>query len=277
MTEKNKYPPLIENTKFPNTIDSMAKEMKALGIEEGDTAIVHSSLSALGWVCCDQSAVVLALIKAFGPDGTIVMPAHTSSNSDPAEWEHPPVPEEWHETIRQTIPAFDKAIAPSEGMGLIAECFRTYPGTLRSNHPQVSFTARGKHAGQITGQHVLTPFFGIDTPLGALYQLNAKVFLLGVDYSKCTAFHLAEALYGQLKLVKEGCAICENGTRLWKWFEDYDYDGDDFQRLGEAFEAGGSVSVGMIGNAECRLFHVKPAVDFAVEWMRENRAEVAIP
>ena len=269
---KSKFQLILAKTKYPNTVESMALDLTALGVKEGDVAIVHSSLSSIGWVCNDQSAVVLALIKAFGTDDTIVMPAHTSSNYDPAEWENPPIPKEWHETVRQSIPAYDKNITPSEFMGVIAECFRCFPGTLRSDHPIHSFTARGKIAGQIIGTHVLTPCFGMDTPLGELYRLNAKVLLLGAPYSSCTVFHLAEVLSDLPGMIKQGCAIYENGKWIWKWYEDFDCDSGDFQQIGEAFEAVGLVHCGKVGNADCKLFDVKPAVDFALEWIVKNRS-----
>jgi aminoglycoside N3'-acetyltransferase len=82
-------------------------------------------------------------------------------------------------------------------MGCIAELFRTLPESIRSNHPQVSFSASGKYANVIIDNHQLTPQFGMNTPLGKLYELNAKVLLLGVNYvlgeignAKCRIFNM---------------------------------------------------------------------------------------
>ena len=84
-------------------------------------------------------------------------------------------------------PAYRAEVSPTRGMGKIAELFRSYPGTVRSDHPQVSFTANGKQSAEITKNHPLTPQFGMDSPLGALYRLNAKILLLGVGYGNCTS------------------------------------------------------------------------------------------
>jgi aminoglycoside 3-N-acetyltransferase len=88
-------------------------------------------------------ALIQALMDVVTPEGTLVMPAFTGDNSDPADWSHPPVPEAWWPVIRAQTPAFDPAITPTHMMGRIAEAFRTWPRTIRSEHPQVV----GRHGG----------------------------------------------------------------------------------------------------------------------------------
>ncbi|TFE23067.1 aminoglycoside N(3)-acetyltransferase [Cohnella luojiensis] len=262
----------IELSKKMNDIDSVYNDLFKLGVREGDILIVHSSLSSLGWVCGGAQAVLMALKQAVGKSGTLVMPAHSGGISDPAEWRNPPVPKEWIEKIYESMPGFDVDLSPTRGMGCIAELFRTLPESIRSNHPQVSFSASGKYANVITDNHQLTPQFGRNTPLGKLYELNAKVLLLGVNYDSCTSFHLAEALNEKMPRKKMGTAIIENNKRVWKWFEDYAYDSDqDFEQIGKAFEETSNVTLGEIGNAECRLFNMKTGVDFAGEWLEKNR------
>ena len=62
----------------------------------------------------------------------------------------------------------------------------------RSSHPQVSFAALGPGALDCTSVHDLDCHLGDRSPLGWLYAADAAILLLGVDYSACTAFHLAE-------------------------------------------------------------------------------------
>jgi aminoglycoside 3-N-acetyltransferase len=187
---------VIKKTQYPNTAETLIDDMKALGIKDGDTLLVHSSMSSIGWVCGGTVTVVTALRKAVGNNGTIVMPSFSLENSDPAIWgDYPPselvdnrllpfpVPKEWHDFIRENIPAYDKDVTPcSKGLGIIAECFRTFPGTLRSNHPSASFTANGVHSQEIIENHPLSPDLGMTGPLGVLYRLGAKILLLGVDF-----------------------------------------------------------------------------------------------
>lgn len=262
---------VIKNTKQLNTVDSLAADLKNMGIKSGDLLLVHSSLSSLGWVCGGAHAVVLSLLKVLGENGTLVMPTHSGDLSDPAEWRCPPVPEEWIPIIYETMPAFDKDITPSRGMGKIPELFRIFPNTLRSNHPQLSFAASGKLAELITNEHELTPAFGMNSPLGKLYNNNGKVLLLGAEFDSCTSFHLAEALCEDMPKSKKGTAINVDGNREWVWFHDFDYDSDDFDKIGEEFIESGKVIIGNVGNAKCYLFDIKEAVDFAKQWLLDIR------
>lgn len=268
MSEQN----IINRTYRPITVSVIAEGLMSLGVREGDTLLVHSSLSSLGWVCGGPQAVVQALLKAAGDGGTIVMPAQSGDWSDPAEWGNPPVPLDWHDVIYNEMPAFDPAMTPTRGMGRIAELFRTAPGTMRSDHPQVSFCANGAQAAKILSGHPLTPQFGMNSPLGKLYARGAKVLLLGVRYDSCTSFHLAEALWANMPTKQMGTAIMENGVRTWKRFNDFAYDSGDFDMLGERFEAERSVIRGLVGNAECSLFDLKEAVDYALEWLPQHRS-----
>ncbi|MDQ0113354.1 aminoglycoside N(3)-acetyltransferase [Paenibacillus harenae] len=263
---------IMERTKSPVTVSGIVEGLRTLGVKEGDKLLVHSSLSALGWVCGGAQAVVQALLQTVGEDGTLVMPAQSSEWSDPAEWGNPPVPHEWIEIIYNEMPAFDPAITPTRGMGRIAELFRTARRTARSEHPQVSFCANGRMAEEIVSDHPLTPQFGMDSPLGKLYSLGTKVLLLGVGYESCTSFHLAEAMLARMPIKRMGTAMLEDGVRVWKWFDDYAYDSGDFDKLGEKFETACVTVKGKLGNADCVLFDMREAVDFGVEWLMNNRA-----
>ena len=79
-------------------------------------------------------------------------------------------------------------------MGAIPEAFRSYPGTLRSNHPLVSVCANGPRAH---GDHCATRagiLRGPGTPFEKLYELDAWTLLLGVGFNRCTSLHYAESL-----------------------------------------------------------------------------------
>ena len=81
-----------EMSEYPVTAQSLAADLAALGVQPGMVLVVHSSLKSLGWVNGGPVAVILALEEVLGSAGTLVMPTHTSDNSDPANWVNPPVP-----------------------------------------------------------------------------------------------------------------------------------------------------------------------------------------
>jgi len=257
---------IIQKTPVPRTIDSISRDLRQLGLAEGTTVIVHSSLSAIGWVCGESVAVVRALMDVVTAEGTIVMPAQ-SALCDPALWKNPPVPPEWFDIIRDTMPAYDTSTTPTSGMGAVAETFRKWPGVVRSAHPKLSLAAWGRNAGFVTAGQTLDFGLGESSPLARIYDLDGQVLMLGTGYDTCTSLHLAEYRSPGGRRYTEGAPIIKDGRRIWQTFEDLDLDSDLFPEIGAAFESRSKVNKGMVGSAESRLFRQREAVDFAVEWL----------
>jgi aminoglycoside 3-N-acetyltransferase len=258
----------------PVTIDSLASDLRALGIETGHTLLVHGSLSSLGWVCGGAPAVIDALQRVVGEDGTIVMPTHSSGNMDPSDMENPPVPDSWYDSIREQMPPYRPAVTPTRGMGAIAECFRSSPNVRRSDHPQSSFAAWGADAQFITEDHSFDYSLGDESPLARVYDLGGDVLFLGTSHATNTSLHLAE-YRADLTLATEthAGAVRVNGERDWIHWEDIDFDDEDFPLCGEAFESEhpDAVETGTVGVGDAKLFPQPLLVDFAVGWFEANR------
>jgi aminoglycoside 3-N-acetyltransferase len=188
---------IIRETETPKTRESLANDLRTLGVTAGMIVEVHSSLSALGWVCGGPIAVVQALMDVVTDAGTLVMPTQTHRCCDPKKWRHPSVPKEWWPTIRVHLPAFDPRTTPTQLMGQIVETFRTWPGAVRSSHPTVSFAAWGRHAQTIISNHNLDYGLGEGSPLARLYDLGGYVLLLGIGFRKSHA--MRNELYFLLK------------------------------------------------------------------------------
>jgi aminoglycoside 3-N-acetyltransferase len=261
----------IEQLDEPLTVSTLAADIRDLGVSAGETLLVHSSLSSLGWVCGGAPAVVDALQEVVTDDGTLVMPTHTGY-TDPAGWSNPPVPDEWKVRIRETMPAYRPDSTPTRGMGAIPECFRTYPNTYRSDHPAVSFAAWGADAEAVVRDHALDYRLGENSPLARVYEMDGDVLLLGVGHDTNTSLHLAEHRADiENETTTNGGPILSDGKRVWVEYENIEENTDDFIELGADFERNVGLTAGRIGAATAKLVSQRTLVAFAVEWFEANR------
>lgn len=253
--------------------EDIINSLKEVGVKPGQNIMVHTSLSSLGFVCGGAQMVIEALLECVGETGTIMMPTQSWKNLDPSTGVHWEEPEEWWQIIRDNWPAYNKDITPTNTMGAVAEMFRKWPGSLRSDHPARSVAANGKYAEYLTKGHDLSNIFGEGSPIGKLYELDGYVLLIGVGYDKNTSLHLADvrANYPSKHNCKEYSAIIENNSRVWKEYETLFVDGEDFEQIGEAFEKEHSVKKASLGNATLTLMKQRELVDFAVNWIESNR------
>lgn len=247
--------------------------LKKVGVRKGQTIMVHTSLSSLGFVCGGAQVVIEALLESVGADGTIMMPSQSWKNLDPTAGVHWEEPEAWWQMIRDNWPAYNRDITPTNTMGAVAEMFRKWPGTFRSDHPARSVAANGKYAQHLTSDHDLSNIFGEGSPIGKLYELDGYVLLIGVGYDKNTSLHLADvrADYPGKHDCLEYSAIMENGERVWKGYRTLFVDGEDFDQIGAAFEKECSVQKVALGNGIITLMKQRELVDFATNWIERNR------
>ena len=269
----------IDVSTRPATVPSLAADLRALGLDSGMTVMVHSSLSALGYVTGGARAVVMALLEVLGEDGTLAMPTHSSDLTDPGSWSNPPVPESWWDEMRAEMPAYDPALTPTRLMGAIVECFRHVSGVRRSAHPTVSAAAVGPNAERLVANHELAHGLGESSPQARLYELDGQILLLGVTHAHNTSLHLAEyrAAAPNAGTLMQSSPVIVDGRRRWvshptlddSTFEDSDVE---FPPVGEAFAATGAESTGPVGAGVGRLMRSRELVDFATEWMRTHRA-----
>lgn len=264
---------IVEKTKKLNTVSTLMEDLRSLGVKEGATILVHSSLSSIGWVNGGSMAVIEALTHVVTNQGTIVMPAQSGEWSEPSKWGNPAVPQSWWEEIRQTMPAYEKDKTPTWGMGQIPEVFRKYPNVDRSNHPSSSFIAWGKDRDYILANHSIDFSLGEQSPLAKLYELDAQVLFIGTDYDTNTVFHLGEYRAPRVEIVKEGAPVLEDGQRIWRVYHDIEFFEEEFAQVGVFFEQEYFVHKGLIGQAESRLFSVKEAVDCSKKYFTRKRAK----
>jgi aminoglycoside 3-N-acetyltransferase len=96
-------------------------QLRSLGVAAGGVLLVHSSFRAVRPVEDGPRGLILALLDALGPRGTLVMPSWTGDDDAP----------------------FDPcSTVASPDLGIVAETFRQRPGVVRSTHP-FAFAAAG--------------------------------------------------------------------------------------------------------------------------------------
>lgn len=264
---------VVKKTNVPNTIDSLKHDLKSLGVQKGAVIIMHSSLSSIGWTVGGPISVITAMMELLTPKGTLVMPTFSGDNTEPSNWQYPPVPESWWEIIRENMPGFERKTTPTRGMGCIVETFRSFQKVFRSDHPISSFAAWGKHAKKITKDHKLNSDLGENSPLSRIYDLDGQILLLGVSHESNTSIHLAEYRcdYRDKQFMPNASAIKVKNGRKWVVWNELNHHIDDFEQLGQDFERLIQYKPKKVGLAESRLLSQRKMVDFAVKWITENR------
>lgn len=261
----------ILNTPEFQSKETLKKQLKELGIQQGDRIMVHSSLKSMGWIAGGAQAVVEALMETVTDEGTIVMPSQSSDNSDPVYWMEPPIPENWHEKLRKTLPAYDPHLTHLRGMGKIAECFHRHPLTIRSPHPAHSFMAWGNAADEWMREHPLEDSFGDGSPLAKMMESQLQILFIGVGFDSCTALHYAEFAQEGRTTSPQGAAITLNGQRVWQRFDCVDMDSDRFPEIAKDYP--GEIRTGMLGQAETKLTDMRPLVEFGIQWLKKNKKQ----
>jgi aminoglycoside 3-N-acetyltransferase len=247
----------------------LAAALAGLGVRRGGVLLVHASLRGSGLRDTDLLA---ALRDALGPQGTLVVPAFTPENSATSPAHRAAIADLTEDQVvafRAAMPPFDRARTGCPAMGRFAECVRTSPGAVRSDHPQTSFAALGPRAAELLTGHHPHCHLGERSPLARLYAADADVLLFRVGFEVCTAFHLAEYRRGRpVPLRDYRCVVGRPGN--WITYQDVELDDSDFAAIGAALP-GDAVRRGSVAGRPVSLLGLRRAVDHAERWMAEYR------
>ncbi len=163
---------------------------RGFGISRGDIVSLKTDLTRLGMYEKPAKNEILeghfrALDEVLDFDrGTVVVATSTTNlcNTD--------------------IP-YDPIRSPSI-VGLLTEYIRSQAGSVRSYHAFESYTALGRHAGELCGD-VSKYSYGLDTPEDRLINMGAKCVTLGVGAKRCcsTVHHMEILSAVPYRYVKE--------------------------------------------------------------------------
>ena len=234
----------------------IARDARQLGLREGDTVLVHSSLRSLGPGVSPED-VINGLRLALGEKGTLMLPALS------------------YFTCNREHPFFDCRNSPSN-VGVIPEYFRTgVKGVLRSMNPTHSCCALGPRAVELTQGHGQddTPC-GPHSPYRRLYELSGKILFLGCGTGCNTSMHAVEERVLPPYLFADAVTYTvtdPQGNRFQTTCKAHDFQGvvQRYDRLVPLLPEGAAVR-GQILAAECTLMESRAMWDTAESRYRED-------
>lgn len=236
----------------------LTKDLEKIGLERGDTVLVHSSLSRIGYVPGGAKTVIGALMRAIGEDGTLIVPTITGQISDSPE----------------NPPSFSKN-KPS-WTGKIPETLRKMEGAFRSAHPTHSVASIGKLAEKITKGHedALTPC-GNGTPYVKVVELEGKILFLGTTLECNTTFHSAEEIARIYYHLQPEPSICKidvgNKSFKRKMFLHAWGTPRVFAEKEKELVKLGIAKVGYVGRARSVLINAKEMMDHVLQKLEKDR------
>jgi len=257
--------------------ERLVADLRRLGVADGDLVMVHASLRAIGPVVGGAAGVVAALDDAVGEGGSVLM---TIGARDDWGWVNSQ-PEGQRTALLEGSEPFDAAATPADpDMGVLAEVFRTTPGTLVSDHPEGRFAARGHGAAALVADVPWDDYYGPGSPLARLVEGSGKVLRLGADIDTVTAIHYAEYLAdvpAKRRVRRHRLVRGPTGPAVVvvECLDDSDgivaYPGPDyFGLILDDYLAGGRARRGTVGNAASELLVAGEFVTFAAHWMTDH-------
>lgn len=243
----------------PTSRAQLTQQLRAIGVQPGDTIMVHASLRAVGPTEGRAGGIMQAILDAAAPDGTIMAYVDFEATAN--------------------VPYFNLKQSPARtDYGAFAEVVRTWPNAQRSANPGASIAAVGAQAVRLCSNHPLDYGYGQGSPLDTLVQLNGKVLLLGSHFDHVTLIHLAEhlaPLKGKRIVHQTFQIMDEHGTPQSRRIEEFDTSKPVLDSMPEEmfglivndFIAAGRASLGSVGTATSHLLPAKDLVSFAIDWM----------
>lgn len=260
------------------TRDRLVHDLAAIGLRAGDTVMIHAAMRKVGPLLTGPDALIDALRRVVGPEGTVLAYTDWDSVHDDLTDEDGRVLPEW----RDHLPGFDPAVSrATRRNGAIAEFLRTTPGARRSANPGASCAAIGRLADWLTRDHPIDYGYGPGSPLARLVEAGGRVLMIGAPWDTMTLIHHADHLAdlpGKSIVRLETPFAGESGI-TWRVIEEYDttepvIDGlpDDYiERIVTDFVSAGGGRQGPVGQAASLLVEARPMLAFAISWL-EARA-----
>jgi len=261
-----------EKSNVGHTLESLAIDLRRIGLQPNDSVLVHSSLSKIGFVAGGSQTVIEALFDVIGSQGTLLFPSFPALGRN--------------KTHLQDYPVFDLKNTESR-MGSMTEYFRKLDGVLRSFHPTDSVCAKGPLAEYFTNSHFgqLTPYNEY-SPFRKLCNKNGKILMLGTTLNgACTNLHTLEdavdfiyPVYDEkivdVKMIDMNGLVSQMKTKV----HNPDYSSKrNCDALKPMFEREGALVNGYVGEANCMLIDADKLLEVMVRNYNEKGVTMYTP
>ena len=253
--------------------EELLQQLRGMGIAEGDTLLVHSSLSKIGYVAGGPETIVDVLLQAVGPTGHVLMP-----NSPNAGYQLEYI---------QTLDVFDVAHSPSK-LGAITEAFRKRPGAKRSVSATEPVSCIGPDAAAfVDGHYGQTTPYTRQSPFYKVAEKGGKILYIGVTLANAgTSLHLLEdavddfkfpVYYPQVFNVKVRFATGDEHLVQTKVHNPEQSAKRRCDELIPLFEQAGVLTKKRFGNAEVLLVDAKGMLEAMIAWYEERGVTMYTP
>ena len=170
------------------TADALTDALRQLGVRNGETILVHSALSGLGYLPGGANTVIEALRNAVGSEGTVMAPAFgepyvTFNGELNKDIVHRPYDTRPDGSLRDV----------GVKTGILPKAMLKEPDAFRSGHATHEWVAIGKEAKACTEGHgFLDPPAASNSPMKHALERGGSVVFLGCGINFNTFLHFVE-------------------------------------------------------------------------------------
>lgn len=230
--------------------EKFKQNLSELGINPGDTVLVHLSMKSLQ-TDCKPEEIIRAIEEVLGEDGTLLMPALTYDNVTPDN------------------PIFDSA-SSEPCIGLLPRVFMHEKDVLRSVNPTHSVCAKGRLAHTLTVRHYMdNTAVGPHSPFMLLPLYGGKLLFIGDILESCTFMHGVEEILNPPYIRQTKTSFIVNGEKREYVINDTYGWGSEFQRIQYILESP-DIRKGKLLSADAYLIDARALLTVAISKMRSE-------
>ena len=256
----------------------LCDDFRRLGVQPGDTVMLHASIRAVGRIVGGPDQIHLALKDALTGNGTLVMYASCPEFYDEVGRGNLTADEE--REVLAHLPAFDPYADRSQrDNGALVELFRTHGGVLVNAHV-ARFVVWGRLARHLIEPQPWNYPFGSGSLLERFADADGRILLLGSDHDAVTFLHYTEhvADIPDKRVARFKVPLLEDGVRVWREMEEFDTSSQGahphwpdrfFAHIVDGFLAQTQNRGDQVGDAASFLFSARALHEYALPTMHE--------